>query len=68
MGVLKFMRDDESALCRPGKAWASCCINNGNTAGCIYSNSGRGLWQRELEVIYGIQCTVAARLDITQLS
>lgn len=42
MGVLKFMGDDESAMFGPGKVWESCCINNGSTAGRIYSNSGRG--------------------------
>lgn len=70
MGVLKFMGDDESALCGPGKARASCCINNGNTAGCIYSNSGGGggLWRHEWEVIYETQYTAVACLDIRQLS
>lgn len=66
MGVLKFMGDDESAMFGPGKVWASCCINNGSTAGSIYSNSGRGPWQREWEVIYEIQYFLPARLDIRQ--
>ena len=38
---LKFTGDDESAMFKPGKVWASCCINNGSTAGSIYSNSGK---------------------------
>ena len=33
----------------PAEVWASCCINNGGTAGCIYSNSGIGPWQHQLE-------------------
>lgn len=42
MGVFKFMGDDESVMFRPGKVWASCCINYGETAGSIYSNNGGG--------------------------
>lgn len=36
------MGDDESVMFGPGKVWASCCINYGNTAGSIYSNNWRG--------------------------
>lgn len=43
VGVLKFTGDDEYVMFGPRNVWASCCINNGNTAGGIYSNNGRRL-------------------------
>ncbi len=66
MGVLKFMADDESVMLGPGEVWASCCINNGSTAGSIYSNNGGGPWQCEWEVIYEIQYILPAHWDVRQ--
>lgn len=63
---LKFRGDDESAMFAPGKVRASYCINNGSTAGSIYSNSGREPWQRKWEVIYEIQYIMPALPDIRQ--
>lgn len=59
---LKFMVDDELAMFGPGKAGASCCINNGSTAGCIYSNSGRGPWCMR----YSTSCQLAGRQMCSQ--
>lgn len=61
MGVFKFMGDDESVMFRLGKVWASCCINYGETAGSIYSNNGRGAWQRGWEVMYETPYILPAR-------